>query len=322
MDYNVGAIRMGETTPQRIYTYRQRQRMAEIVNCNLKGSEFERVVGTLCPDDFSDSDFGTFIVMKSKYIDVPDTLLNAFSSTARDRRQDDIRFYHFLKYGYALKAVKEKALQFTAMKYFDGNDHAEYSEFLRRCGYCKDGVDGDKRKLFVSCLTNTSESERFWCEYADGDKGVCLCLRLSKVNAKNAEYWDMRDVVYDNGQRFSFIRKIRDAFRREFDRELYIEGVDKFARFYKRQKYEWEKETRITLDYRCHHDLATLFPIYETNDDQSQVIREFIVVPFKNELYTLTLDEVLCGSNVSDFEMEDLRGVSRLQKGQVKPRPR
>ena len=236
MDYNRPAMRSGETTPQRIYAEPQRQRMAEIVNSNLKGSEFETVVGTLSPDEFSELDFGTFVRIKSDYLDVPDTLLNAFSSTARDRKRHPVRFYHFLKYGYALWSVEKKALQLTAMKYFEANDHAEYSEFLRLCGYCNVRIDVNKRKLFVLCLTSESESERFWTEYADCDKGVCLCLRLSKVNVKNAEYWDMRDVVYDDGQRFSFIRKIRDAFRREFDRELYIEGVDKFARFYKRQK--------------------------------------------------------------------------------------
>ena len=322
MDYKRPAIHMGETTPQHIYTYRQRQRMAEIVNCNLNGSEFETVVGTLCPGDFSDSDFGTLIVMKSTYLDVPDTLLNAFSSTARDRRQDDVCFYHFLKYGFALRAVKENALQFTAMKYFEDNDHAEYSEFLRRCGYCKDGVDGDKRKLFVLCLTNTCDSERFWREYADDDKGVCLCLRLSDFNLNTAEFWDFRDVVYDDGRRFSFIRNVRDEFLREFDREFYIDGVDKFARFYKRQKYEWETETRITLDFRLHQCLVNEFPIHVKKDAQGKNTREFIVVPFKNGFYTLTLDEITCGYEVTESEMEVLRAASGLPQDRVEKRAR
>lgn len=302
------------------FTDDQRQRMAEIVNSILRGSEFASVVGTLRPDDFSEVDYGEFVWQKSTVSDGRDTLLNAFSSTARDRRQEDqARFYHFLKYDYALKSVEEKALQFTAMKYFEANDHAEYSEFLRRCSYSKDGIDDDKRRIFVLCLTSESEIERFWTEYADDDKGVCLCLRLSKVDVNTAEFWDLRDVVYDDGQRFSFIKSIRDAFRQEFDRELIIEGVDKFARFYKRQKYDWETETRITFDYRLHQHLVNVFPIEESKNAQGQV-REFIDVPFDNQFYTLTLEEIICGSNVSDQKMENLRVVSGLQRDQIKPR--
>ena len=40
------------------------------------------------------------------------------------------------------------------------------------------------------------------------------------------------------------------------------------------------------------------FPIYKKKNAQGQKIREFIVVPFKNVFYTLTLDEIVCGSNV------------------------
>ena len=320
MDYSELIKRKEELMANR-FTDGQRQRMAETVNSNLKGSEFAPVVGTLRPDDFYEVDCGKFVWQKSTFLDWRDTLLNAFSSTARDRRQEQVRFYHFLKYCYALRSVEKKALQFTAMKYFKNNDQAEYSEFLRRCGYPKDGIDDAKRKLFVLCLTSKSEIERFWDEYADRDKGVCLCLRLSRFNVNTSEYWDLRDVVYDDGQRFSFIRSIRDAFCREFDRGLIIDGVDKFARFYKRQMYDWETETRITFDYRLHKCLVNVFPIKEMKNAQGQVIREFIVVPFENQFYTLTLDEIICGSNVSDQEMEDLRVVSGLQKGQVKPRP-
>ncbi len=314
--------------PANRFTDAQRQRMAEIVNSSLRGSEFASVVGTLRPDDFCEDDRGKFVWLMSTVSDGRDTLLNAFSSTARDRRQEDqVLFYHFLKYDYALKSVEKKALQFTAMKYFEANDHAEYSEFIRLCGYSEDRIDGDKiddykRKLFVLCLTSKSEIERFWTEYAACDKGVCLCLRLSKVDVNTAECWDLRDVVYDDGQRFSFIKSIRDAFRQEFDRELIIDGVDKFARFYKRKMYDWETETRITFDYRLYQGLMNVFPIKETKGDQGQVIREFIAVPFKNQFYTLSLDEIICGSKVSDQEMEDLRVVSGLQKGQVRPRQR
>ena len=324
MDYREILKLMKE--PANRFTDDQRQRMAGIVNSILEGSEFAPVVGTLQLDDFSEVDRGKFVWLKSTISDGRDTLLKAFSSTARDRRQEDqVRFYHFLKYDYALKSVKEKALQFTAMKYFEANDDAEYSEFLRLCGYSEDRIDGDKiddykRKLFVLCLTSKSEIERFWTEYAACDKGVCLCLRLSKVDVNTAEYWDLRDVVYDDGQHFSFIKSIRDAFRQEFDRELIIDGVDKFARFYKRRKYDWENETRITFNYMSYQQLVNEFPIEESKDAQGQVVREFIAVPFKNQFYTLSLDEIICGSKVSDQKMENLQVVSGLQKGQVRPR--
>ena len=318
MDHREIIKRMNTTN---IFTDEQLQRMAEIVNRNLGGSEFASVVGTLRPDDFCEDDNGKFVLQKSTFGDGRDTLLNAFSSTARDRRwEDQVCFYHFLKYDYALKSVEKKALQFTAMKYFEAKDHAEYLEFLRRYDYLQNGIDDAKRRMFVLCLTSKSEIERFWTEHADDDKGVCLCLRFSKVNENTVEYWDLRDVVYDDGQRFSFIKSIRDAFRQEFDRELFIAGVDKFARFYKRQKYDWENETRITFNYRYYQHLVKEFPIEESKNAQGQATREFIAVPFKNRFYTLTLEEIICGSNVSDQEMEDLRVVSGLQKGQVRPR--
>ena len=306
--------------PASRFTGDQRKRMADIVNALVGGTEFARVVGTMVPDDFSEVDYGSMILQNSTVSDGRDTLLNAFSSTAKDRRSDQVSFFHFLKYTHALSSLREKALQLTAMKYFESNDHAEYSEFLRRCGYAKNGIDGDKRRLFVLCLTHRSDVQRFWSEYADNDSGVCLRVRLSRLEPGMSEYWDLRDVVYDDGSRFSFLKEIRDEFQREFARELFIDGVDKFARFYKRHTYSWETETRVTFDYRLHEHFESAFPVQETKDSQDRVIREFISVPFENQFYVLSLEQVICGTKVSDQQMDDLRIVAGLPDDQVKRR--
>jgi hypothetical protein len=304
----------------KMFSDQQRQRMADIVNDALHGTEFEQVVGPVSLQDFSPVDRGQFI-WQSTVSGGRDTLLKAFATTARDRRDDRGQFYHFLKYDYAMASVQQGSLQHTAMTYFEKNDHAEYAEFLRRCGFWMPFVNGtvnkDKTKLFVLCLTNSSRQQRFWSEYADNDQGVCLCLRLVSLDPHAADLWDLRDVVYDDGYRFDFINEIRYWFEREFARELIVEGIDKFARFYKRAKYSWENESRISFDYRLQQGLPTMFPESQDRDSHGNITREYISVPLSNQLYTLQIDEIICGGMVSDQRMEDLRLAAGLDQAQV-----
>ena len=160
--------------------------MAEIVNTHVSHSEFSEVVGPLQADDFCETDFGTFVWMRQLFRIDRDTLLNAFSSTARDRREVGNRFYHFLKYRHAYSVVEEMVLQFTAMKYFRVPDHAEYSGFLERCAFSGvaidcERIDSYKRRLFVLCLTKEPGNDRFWTEYADRDWRRSFVARVYRI---------------------------------------------------------------------------------------------------------------------------------------------
>ncbi len=302
-----------------MYDDRDRQRMAEIANNAIASSRFGPFVGALTKDDFSHDDSRPLIYF-STFPSAPDPVEKIFAECAADRRWDRGQFYHFKSAKRAIEILESGTVQLTALYYHAQNDRTEYSEFLQRTGHLRPLYTGDidkmKKKSFVLCFTKSARRQEFWNRYAMQDTGVCLGLRFS-MGKKHLQYCvDFRDVTYDSGYRFDFINEMRDQFKREFGKNLFIDGLLKFARFYKRGKYSWEDESRISFDYTTHPGLCEVFPI-QTEMLNGKVTRKYINVPLNSDHFTLQVDEIICGKHVAGGDQDRLLSASKLRADRI-----
>ena len=303
-----------------MYDDLDRQRMAEIFNNAIASTGFSPVVGDLAEDDFSPDDSRPLIYF-STFPWAPDPLEKIFAKCATDRRLDCRKFYHFKCVEWAIDILKTGMVQLTALYYHAENDNAEYSEFFQRTGHTYPLITGNvnelKKKSFVLCLSKSASRGKFWNQYAKQDRGVCLGLRYHVGKMELQDCVDFRDVSYGTGYPFDFIKQIRDRFVCEFGKPPFIDGILKFARFYKRAKYSWEDESRISFDY--NYDTSSLltraFPIQKVVENGK--IREYIDAPLRNDYFTLSVDEIICGRRVCRADRSRLLSASSLREDKV-----
>jgi hypothetical protein len=314
------------------FTKNQLSRMAEIVNEAISETEFSSF--TVTSDDFDpiDNFFGGGLV---KWADSNlNPVTKAFNETAQNRIADKGQFFHFKSTRIALDIISNRCIQVSNLLSNDKNDFSEYSEFFKRLGlfhklipndYCqqlntkhfnpasKSQMDELRDNIMILCFTKEAHNEKFWKCYAKNDTGVCISFRFLNFDQNKLLYFDFRDVCYDDGYRFDFINHINYHFRKEFDRQLVVEGITKFSKFYKRGKYDWENEARLCFHYdftsssKLGDYLSKNFPI----EKEPGTNRKYIKLPLKgndiqNPLFTLTVDEVICGKNVSATCFENL----------------
>ena len=299
-----------------------RRRMAEIVNNAIASSNFRLVVEELTKDDFSPDDNRPLIYFSTSII-APDPLEKIFAKCAVDRRLDCRQFYHFKCVERAIDILKTGTVQLTALYYHSENDNEEYSEFFRRTGHTYPLTTGNvnelKKKSFVLCLTKSACREKFWKRYANHDKGVCLGLRYHVGRRDLQECVDFRDVSYGTGYPFDFIKDIRDQFLCEFCKPPFIDGILKFARFYKRADYSWEDESRISFDFTTWPALSESFRI-QKDMQKGKIVREYITVPLNCGYFSLEVDEIICGKQVGSTDRSRLRSASNLPADRISVR--
>ena len=310
--------------------------MAAIVNEGLSDSEFSSFTVTRKDFDPNDTYMGKRLIKWNDSNDNPIT--KAFNQTALNRITDKGQFFHFKSLKIAQLIVSNKSIQVSNILSNQKNDFAEYSEFYKRLGlfrqlipkdYCqqqqankfnpssKSPMDEERENILILCFSKEGHKEKFWTNYANNDHGVCLCFRLLDFDPKFAWHYNLRDVSYDSGYRFDFINHINYHFMKEFNRRLFVEGITKFSKFYKRGKYEWENETRLAFHYNFDFggygpELEKSFPM-QTDDENN---RKYIDLPLEgnakpNPYFTLTIDEVICGKNVTDADYAILQKALR-----------
>lgn len=312
-----------------VFNPTQLQRMAEIFNEAILKSAFSDIQVTA--DDFDPiGSFGGASLIKFHSDKNP--LETIFKRLAQNRQVDRGQFFHFKDMDVAKLIVQHQSVQVSNMLSNHENDFAEYTEFFQRLGIINQlipatfitdrttvnsrknrPIDEDRDDTLILCMSKEGHKERFWDQYAKKDTGVCLVLRfLDFVRDDSGVSYDFRDVFYDDGYQFEFLNKVNHLFSVEFGRVLFIEGISKFARFYKRGSYSWENETRLAFDFG-----KGLFPgpfLKTKFDIQTNGNRRYIVLPLKgspipNPLFTLDIDEVIIGKNVPDTDREDLTAL-------------
>jgi hypothetical protein len=318
------------------FTEEELDTMTKIVNGALGESDFKDLSAT--KNDFDPSDVlgPNRLVCWKDPNDNPITKI--LGRTTKNRFDDRGQFYHFKSIRFAKTIIVQKEIQVSNLLSNQENDFAEYSEFFKRLGlfeklipknYCEQRIDSkinlskskleeERENIFILCFTKDGHNELFWERYALGDSGVCLGFKFSDFALGHLYYF--RDVVYDNGYKFDFLNHINYHLDKSFGRQLFLQGINKFSKFYKRGKYQWENETRLVFDYAgpFHTDLENYLKI---NSDASTG-RRYIKLPLvtdngensghaKNPFFSLTIDEVICGRHVS---IDDFRQLEESLK--------
>ncbi len=198
---------------------------------------------------------------------------------------------------------------------FYHEDKAEFSEFLKVAGYKNNGtdntIDDEKKRFFILCFTKNYKEPKFWSKYAQDDTGVCFSLRLKhKMDNENRYQCQFRDVFYDNGSEFNFVKDLRSECHKFFNKELFIDGVTKFAQFYKRSCYSWEDEARISINIDPKNNALVLnqkLAIEKEINNKGELTREYITINFDNDFFKLEIDEIICGKRVTKGQIAEIK---------------
>jgi hypothetical protein len=299
------------------FTRTNREKMAKIFNEAISETEFSHHIVSW--EDFSPVPTGNLITFNPD----KDPFGKMLGRIAPSRIIDKGQFFHFKNFNIAKNIISKKTIQVSNLFSNHQNDFAEYSEFFQRLGLIKNlipkdfyerpenvtsrsnrPIDDDRDNMMILCFSKEGHKERFWKEYAKEDTGVCLVFRFLSFTEEAHHTYDFRDVAYDHGYRFEFLNKINHLFSQDFQKLLFVDGITRFARCYKRGQYEWENETRLIFDYGGDYKdyLPTLFPV------QQDGMRKYIEIPLgKNDLFELIIDEVIVGKNVPDKDFDELK---------------
>lgn len=263
-----------------------------------------------------------------------------FNNTCINRYNSNNLYYHFKpinsiqRLTRVLNIIDNRQIQVSNLLANEQNDFAEYSKLYKRLGlfnkfiphdYCNQNqngvynpasaspVDNERNNIFILCFSRDYQNLRFWNEYAADSNGVCFVFRFTNFVDLYLNCYDLRDVVYDDGYRFDFINEINYFLRQAFRRLLFLGGITKFSRFYKRFRYFWEVETRLSFDYNSTYQpfLSNNFPlVHDAN-------RTFIELPLtgntvsQKPLFNLTIEEIICGNNVSQADYDIIENSLR-----------
>lgn len=307
-----------------------RNRVVQIINDGLLRAQFSFQITPITIADISiGSGYFSIITDNNPYEYI-------FGHLALSRIQNYIQFTHFKSLARALDIVTSKEVQVSNLTSNEYNDYAEYTEFLRRAEYYHSLIPKDyctqiqnktinagsrclsddvRDNTFILCFSQNYTNPRFWTDYAKNDTGVAIVFKFLNFSPDHYDKYDLRDVYYDSGYDFEFINYINYHLRKEFGFAFIPGSTSKFARFYKRQSYAWETETRLcfnvdrTLPYGLGVGIGNMFQIFPDSNPASN--RTFIKLPLvgnpnPNPLFSLTIDEIVVGSNVSGADYASL----------------
>jgi len=274
-------------------------------------------------------------------------LNRVYSRLSIDRIKDEGTFYWFKPFERAVEILKEQRLHLLSLEKQDSNDHTEALEFLQRYVYFPysdrslDTTISNNSKSHASgiaCFTKNFRDQQFWSNYAKANTGVALGIRFNFKNDplfKGHQPFILRDVYYDTGYDLDFLNELRYLTFKKFNVVLSIipsEGFDLGLRwmryYYKRDKYRWENETRLSFDIIKYLTINVLFKEQDGIEFQDRMEThgieshfadksrpDFLMkVAFDNPFFQVKVDEVICGANVCDKHVEELK---ELTKGEV-----
>ena len=240
----------------------------------------------------------------------------------RDRKYDYGQFYHFKPFNRAYNIIHDGKIQLTALSNHSDKDLVEYSEFLNR--YCHNPllndqhIDDAKKDIYIFCFTKHFRNERFWEEYAKELTGICLVFRFTNFKELLNPLYCLVDVAYDNENIFDFINHIQDEIFDKFGKHIFIGADRSFARHFKRARYSWESEIRMIFDFHENEKLLnSQFSVnginlnnYIKKEIDNKTNRRYIRLPFKNPFFELKIDEIICGKEVTDTKLKEIKRIA------------
>jgi hypothetical protein len=249
-----------------------------------------------------------------------------FESNIKLRNYDFSRLFHYLKYEYAIKILENNKIQLSSLSYLWKNDPLEYSEFFRRIGMDNiSGIEKIKDNIFVFCLSDNIRNEEAWKLYGNNESGIAIGFKFKWFSNKEEHeiLYLLKDVYYYRNCDFDFYIELQNKLFKKFKRKFLLEGLSTFSKFYKREKYSWEREIRLCFDYDLNEFMCNnaskkgiVWPNecnlknYFNKEFDIESNRHFISVPLKNDLFELEINEIICGKKVSDEQMTHLKTLA------------
>ena len=240
-----------------------------------------------------------------------------------DRKGTIGPFFHFKSPSFAEAIIRSQKIQVSSMEANSANDFAEYSEYFVRLGQgSSPKIDEYRRVTYILCLTKDMHNPQMWKEYgACNDIGVCLELTITPSQASHLSDWQFRDVHYDSGYDFDFIREMCFVVKQEHSLR-FTPPAHLFAQFYKRDRYRWENESRLAIQFEdllnIGRTLKTMFP--QCRDPKHN--RDYLDIPLKNDLFEISIKNVYYGPNIAPGDLTPLQATCNSTGIALLPRQR
>ncbi len=233
-----------------------------------------------------------------------------FNLKSPDQRSSNRSFFHYMSYDLTYKFIKENFVTASALSNFAGltDDTKEYDHFfsVTKIPFKQSYIDKQKGGLYVFCLTEDNETEKFWKEYVNDHKG--LCLEFEFIDKQQFRHlFELRKICYDNGNDFDFYSKMQDEIFSKFKKCLLTKGIAKFGALYKRRdSFEWERETRLLFNWDLYQaDLTPKAFFTYTHNSKS-----YLKIPLDNDLFSLKIKTITIGKNLDPEQNENIKKLA------------
>jgi len=258
-----------------------------------------------------------------------------FSKYFREKIAAKLNSVYAFKYpNHAIEMLENNDLRLTSLKKNEENDPLEYQEFWYRLGnlsrmipdnyditannwVCnrdkKLPIDKDRKQIYIYCLTR-NPSYRHWKEYGNDGKNVCIEYNFKPKNKNNDGAFKCGNVHYDSGYDFDFLREINYYIRTEYGLFFNPTGWTNFALFYKRNKYRWEEETRISLNLinfgltEDDMEKGIMNLNYKVNEDGS-INKDIVCIKNNSDYVNWEIKSITIGTNCPKEDREKIKDI-------------
>jgi len=246
------------------------------------------------------------------------------------RKNSGSRFYHYKSTEIAKQILQFQTIQASTASSNLENDFTEFAEFFRRTGavypFTSDNpieknstfdakgnrnIDNWKENIFLLCFTDDFKDDRFWIEYSGPWNQVCLEFEFTFPSDPEDHKFNFRNVSYDKGYDYDFALELNERLRKSLQIEFSPNGWTAFATHYKRAKYAWERETRLSFYYDNFTSLEAIYPA------QTSGARRFISIDANSRLIKWKITNIICGPLVSQSDMNDLVHLGKVHNPSI-----
>ena len=296
--------------------YRQEMsKISGIVNKHI--AEFTKVDSSIITSDIDFTKAGQLLSLNNL-----DIFFKVFNIKVPSLKNSTKSFFHYKRFDRAYEFVEKDFIRLSALSNFrnvnNGDDIKEYEHFfdVAKIGTNQSFVDQQKDNYFIFCLTEDNCTERFWKEYADDKKGLCLELEIID---KQSPMFDLNKICYDDGLEFQFFADMQNEIHSTFGKYLLTQGLSKFAAFYKRKTKEdgsegfaWERETRLLVNWGMYANQLKDFSFENYNGYKS------LQIPFDNSLFSINLKSVTLGENLTPDQKQKIENLLKQKNITIK----
>lgn len=256
------------------------------------------------------------------------TFHDFFQNYSKDRQNDKGVFYSFKEPRYALEILEEEKLYLPYLSKHLENDPLEYYELLSITSPHKSVFDRQniKDNIFIHCFTKDFRNNKFWSTYGTNKEtnkkeNVAIGFKFTKYIEfeKLINIIEFRDVIYNDKNRFDFIKEIQFRLYSDFGRILKIDSEFDLARFFKREKYRWEDEVRLCIDlYKLDfikEKYKQIFPEFFNYNVESIYTKKnnALFVQMSNEFFKFEVCELICGIDISQPDFTKLQRIANIR---------